>query len=93
MFSLSVSSLFFILKVCLWCPGDSVNYEGKHYLLNVTCYITHFVVTVTIAECAFTIITHYFMQDVFIKFGLCHLVVIDNSTLFKCVFTTMCDRL
>ena len=39
------------------------------------------------------IIAKYYMQDVLMKFGLCYLVVIDDSNPFKGVFIAMYDYL
>ena len=92
-FSLRITSIFLILNVDLWCPGDSVNCEGKNYLLNAMFDITQFVVTVLISGCTSATIAHQFMHDVLMNFGLYHLVVIDDGTPFNIVFTTMCDCL
>ena len=39
-----------------------------------------------------TLVSH-FMQHVLLKFGMCHLVVIDDSTPFKGAFVAMCQAL
>ena len=64
-----------------------MNYEGNHYLLNAMCDIIQFVVIDPSARCTSTIIAQNFIQGVLIKFGIYHLVVIDNSTSFKSVLT------
>ena len=55
--------------------------------------ITQYGVTVSISRCTSVIISQYFMQDVLIMFGLCHLAAIDDGTPFKSVFPAMCDCL
>ena len=55
--------------------------------------ITQYGVTVSISKCTSTIISQYFMQDVLIMFGLCHLAAIDDGTPFKSIFPAMCDCL
>ena len=70
-----------------------MNYEGKDYLFNAMRDIAQFVIIVPISGCTFAVITQHIMQDVLMKFGLCHLVVIDNGTLSKSVFTAMYDCL
>lgn len=57
------------------------------------CDITQFFVIVHIYGCTSTTIAQHFIQDVLMKFGLCHLVVIHNGTLFKIIFSVMRDYL
>ena len=57
------------------------------------CDIIQFIITVPLSGCTSAIISQYVMQDVLMKFGLCHLVVIDDIILFKSDFTAMCDYL
>ena len=93
LFSWPISSPFAILHADLWCPGDFTDYTGSHYLLNVMCDLTQFVVVVPVPGCTFAIIAKHFVQDVLFKFGLCYLVVIDDGTPFKAAFTAACDLL
>ena len=85
-----VSSPFAILHADLWCPGDYTDYTGSHYLLNVICDLTQFVVVVPVTGSTSALMAKYFMQDVLLKFGLCLLVVIDDGTPFKSAFTAAC---
>ena len=88
-----MSSPFAILHADLWCPGDFTDYTGSHYLLNVMCDLTQFVVVVPVPGSTSAVIAKYFMQDVLLKFGLCLLVVVDDGTPFKAAFTAACDSL
>ena len=71
------------LHVDLWYPGDFIDYTGSHYLLNYMCDLTQFVVVVPVPGITASIIAKYFMQEVLLKFGLCHLEVMDDGTPFK----------
>ena len=93
LFSWPISSPFSILHADLWFPGDFTDYTGSHYLLNVMCDLTQFVVVVPVPGCTSAIIAKHFVQDVLFKFGLCYLVVIDDGTPFKAAFTSACDSL
>ena len=55
------------------------------------CDIIQCVVDLPISGYTSAIINQCFMQDVFMNFGLYHLVLIDEGTLFKSIFTAMCD--
>ena len=57
------------------------------------CDIIQFIITVPLSDCTSVIISQYVMQDVLMKFGLCHLVIIDDIIPFKSNFTAMCDCL
>ena len=67
----------------MWCPGDFTDYTGSRYLLNCMCDLTQFVVVVPVPGITASIIEKYFMQEVLLKFGIFHLVVMDDGTLFK----------
>ena len=38
-------------------------------------------------------VASYFIQHVFLKFGMCYVVVLDDGTPFKRAFTAMCGAL
>ena len=57
------------------------------------CDINQFFVTVHINGYTSVVIAKYYMQDVLMKFGLCYLVVIDDSNPFKGVSIAMYDYL
>lgn len=57
------------------------------------CNITQFVTTTLIDGCNSLIIDQHFIQNDLMNFILYHLVIIDDGTPFKCVFTVICDFL
>ena len=57
--------------------------------MNTICYMTQFVVVFSIPDETSATLSRYFMRYVFIKFGLCHLVLIDDVTPFKGYFFAM----
>jgi len=81
------------LHADLWYPGDFTDYTESHYLLNVMCDLTQFVVVVPVPGCTSAIIAKHFVQDVLFKFDICYLVVIDDGTPFKSAFTAACNLL
>ena len=82
-----------ILYADLWYPGDFTNYTGIHYLFNVICDLTQFVVVVPVPGATSALIAKYFMQKDLLKFGLCLLVATNDVTPFKAAFTTAYDLL
>ena len=62
-------------------------------LMNGMCDLSQFVVVVLVTNESSATLTEYFFEHVLMKFGLCHLVVIDDGTLFKGSFVAMCKAL
>ena len=93
MFSWSVSSPFAILHVDLWMPGHHTDEYGNMDLINSMCDMIQFVVVVPVPDENSATLASYFMQYVLIKFGLCHLVVLNDCTSFKRYFIAMCQAL
>ena len=81
MFSWFISSPFTILHADLWIPGHYTDSNGYMALMNVMCGMSQFVDLVP-GESS-TTLASYFMQHVLLKFGLYHLVVLDDGTPFK----------
>ena len=57
------------------------------------CDLTQFVVVVPVPGMTASIIAKYFMQEVLLKFGIFHLVGMDDGTPFKGTFVLACDAL
>ena len=81
------------LHVDLWSPGHMADHDGYKALVNTMCDITQFVVIVPVPDETSATLTSHFMQHVLLKFGMCHLVVIDDGTPFKGAFVAMCQVL
>ena len=62
-------------------------------LINAMCDISQFVVVVPVTNESSTTLTESCFQHVLMKFGLCHLVVINYGTPFKGTFVAMCIAL
>ena len=54
--------------------------------MKTICDINQFVEVVLVLDETFIILSSYFMQHVLMKFGICHLVVINDSTVIKGYF-------
>ena len=67
----------------LWIPGNYTDNNGNIALMNTMCGIIHFVVVIPVLDESFVTLSSYFIQHVLMKFGLCHLVVLDDGTPFK----------
>ena len=92
MFSWSISSPFAILYVDLWSPGNMTDLNSYIASMNIMCDMTRFVVVVPVPDetsATSATLASYFMQHVLMKFGMCHLVVIDDGIPFKGVFVAM----
>ena len=57
------------------------------------CDLTQFVVVVPVPGMTASIIAKYFMQEVLLKFGIGHLVVIYDDVPFKGICIAACDSL
>ena len=79
MFSWSISSPFALLHVDLWSPGYMTDQNGYIALMNTIYDMTQFVVVVTVLDKTSATLASHFMQHVLLKFGMCHLVVIDDG--------------
>ena len=93
MFSWPVSSLFTITHAGLWMPGHFKDRNGNVALMNVICDMTKFVIVVPVSDEVASTLAEHFMYHVLIKFGICHLVILDDGSPFKGVFSTMCKAL
>ena len=93
MFSWPASSPFTILNVDLLMPGHFEDKSGNVALMNVICDMTQFVIIVPVPDEVASTLAEHFMQHVLLKFGICHLVILDDGILFKGVFSAMCKAL
>ena len=57
------------------------------------CNHTQFVVVVPVPGMTASVIAKYFMQEILLKFGIRHLVVMNDGTPFKGAFILACDAL
>ena len=92
MFSWPVSSPFAILYVDLWMPGHHTDPNGYMALINTMCDMSQFVVVVPVPNNSSATLASFFMQHVIMKFGLCHLVVLDDGIPIK-EFSSPCAML
>ena len=93
MFSWPLSIPFAILHVDLWMPGKFTDSKGNTALMNAMCDMSQFVVVVPVPDESSATLADYFFQHVLMKFGLCHLVVLDDGNPFKGAFVAMCESL
>ena len=57
------------------------------------CDMTQFYIVVPVPDEVASTLVEYFMQHVLLKFGICNLVILDDSSPFKGVFSAMCKAL
>ena len=61
--------------------------------MNVICDMSYLVVVFSVTdENTVTLVSH-FMQHVLMKFGICHLVVLDDGTSLQRAFMAICQTL
>ena len=77
---------FAVISMDLWSPGDITSPTGVKHILNCMCDTTTFVVRVAIKHANSSELAQAFMENVFLKFGLCLVVVVDNGTPFMYIF-------
>ena len=75
--------LFVILHIDLWMPGKYIDNKGNMVLMNAMYNMSQFVVVVPVPDESLATLANYFFQHGLMKFGLCHLVVLDEDTPFK----------
>ena len=66
--------------------GKYTNSKGNMVLMNAMCDMPQFVVAVHVPGESFATLAKYIFQHVLMKFGLCHLVVLDDGIPFKGTF-------
>ena len=88
-----VSSPFAILHADFWMPGYFEDRNGNVALMIVMCDMTQFVVVVPVPNEVASTLAENFMQHVLLKFDICHLVISDDGSPFKGVFSAMCKAL
>ena len=86
MFLWPVSSLFAIIHADLWMLGHLKDRNSNVALINVMCNMAQFVVVVPVPNEVASTLAESFMQHVLLKFGICHLVILDDGSPFKGVF-------
>ena len=67
--------------------------HGYIALMNTMCDMDQFVVVVPVPDKTSASLASYLMQHVLLKFGMCHLVVIDDGTPFMENVVAMCQAL
>ena len=92
-FSWPISSPFAILHVDAWSPEHMTDHNAYIALTNTMCDMTQFLVVVPVPDEYSATLASHFMQHVLLKFGMCHLVVIDDGAPFKGSFVSMFQAL
>ena len=92
-FSWPVRSSFVILHIHLWIPGHPKDSNDYIALMNAMCDMNQFVVVVHVHDDSSSLLAKTFMHYVLIKFGICHLVAMDDENPFKWAFIVICECL
>ena len=90
MFSWPISLSVAIIHVDLWMSGKCTDSKSNIVLIHNIFDMSQFVVVVPVNNKYFTTLAENIFQYVLMKFGVCHLVVIDNGTPFKRTFVIIC---
>ena len=86
MFSWPISSPFAIIHVDLWSPGYMTDHNDCIALMNTMCDMIQIVVVVPVPDETSTTLGGHSIQNVLMKFGICHLVVIDDGSPLREMF-------
>ena len=79
-----------IMNIYLWFPGKILySTRNKGHLINVMCYLTQFVVSTPTYNIAADNFAKLFMEEMFVNFGTCAVIVIDDGSTFKGTSQTM----
>ena len=80
-----------IMHIGLWCHGKILYTIGnKLHLMNVMCNLMHSVVSTPTYNITADNLENLFMIEVFLNFGTCAVIVIDDGSTFKATFHKMC---
>ena len=90
MFSWPLSIPFAIIYVDLWMSGKFTDSKGSTALMNAMCDMSQLVFVVPVPDESSATLADHFFQHVLMKFGLCHLVVLDDGNPIKGAFVAMC---
>ena len=74
-------------------PEKITDSKGNTALMNTVCDMSQFVVVLPVPDESSAALADHFFQHVLMKFGLCHLVVLNDGNPFKCAFVAMCKSL
>ena len=74
-------------------PGHFNDRNGNVDLMNVMCDMMQFVALLPVPNKVTSTLAEHFMQHVLLKFGICHLVVLDDGSPFKGGSSAMCKVL
>ena len=69
--------------------GKYTDSKGNIALMNAICDMLQFVVVVPVPDESSDILADHFFHFMLMKFGLCHLVVLDDGNTFKGDFVAM----
>ena len=72
-------------------PGNFTESRDNTALMNAMCDLSQFVVVVPVPDESSATLADHFFQHVLLKFGLYHLVVLDDGNPFKGAFVAMCQ--
>ena len=61
--------------------------------MNVMCDMTQFIIDVPVKNETSSILVDHFIQHILLKFGIYHLVILDNDIPFKGIFSMICKTL
>ena len=94
-FSWPITAPFWIMHVDLWSPGTAVkDKQGRTgYLMNTLCDLTQFIISTPTFNITAVHLAKLFMENVFLTFGTCAVIVVDDGSNFKGTFSEMCSSL
>jgi hypothetical protein len=92
-FSWPVTVPFWIMHVDLWQPGKVCDKNGNNYCLNSMCDLSQFVVSSVTKDITARGLADLYMAEVILKYGISAVIVIDDGSPFKGMFSDMCKIL
>ena len=92
-FSWPVTVPFWILHCDLWSPGNITDKQGNTTVLNCMCDLTQFVVSSVTSDTTAASLSQLIMENVFLKYGMSAVIVVDAANNFRGIFEQMCKIL
>ena len=72
------------MHIDIWCPIHILEPTGNRgILINVMCNIMQFVISTPTYNITAENLTKLFMVEVFLNFGTCAVIVVNNGSTFK----------
>ena len=93
MFSWPISFVFAIIHAVIWILDHFTDNNDNTSLMKIMCDMVQFIVVVPVPNVTAGTLAEQFMQHILLKFRIFHLIILNNSSSFKGIFSAICKVL